>query len=374
MLRAVPAAADRRHRADASGGRRRHARRGGVRAVDAVALRAAGRRPPHRPRRPAVQPVQPDPPAARALRRDTRPTASSASPSRCRRRGGARRCWRRARRRRPTGRAVQRTESRSAPVRARRRRRLLDADAAERAEVDGQPWIKQLRHARVDGADVPRSVHASRRLALVVRRDLPAQAARHRPRRFAPSYALRAAALGKAPGARWDLDGVRLTSSPTSPRQVAATPRHRVRGHQPWRRSGRSRHAGAPRRVFHTVHGDGGSPAARAPRRRPATGGVVAFVHSAFARGDAGEEAYVGPGRCASSSRALGAGRLSLVGLGPAHQLPGARLARSAARVRRSRLPATSPLTPVDAFARWRDARSRRDARVARPRRRPHAR
>ena len=78
--RAVPAAADRRHGADAPRGGRRHAaswRCSGRRCRGAT---RRSRRPPHRPRRPAVQPVQPDPPARRSAASATRPTAWSASP------------------------------------------------------------------------------------------------------------------------------------------------------------------------------------------------------------------------------------------------------------------------------------------------------
>ncbi len=86
----------------------------------------------------------------------------------------------------------------------------------------------------------------------------------------------------------------------------------------------------------------------------PATkGGVAAFVHSAFARGGAGEEAYIGPVLRAIELR-VGADHLSLVGLGP----------RTSFRVRgwRDRLREFADpdfrdlaVTPVDAYSGWRE-------------------
>src|SRR6185295_163172 len=151
--RAVPAPADRRHGTDAPGGRRRHARRGGVRAVDAVAVRAAGRGPSNRPGGSSVQPVQPDPAAAGALR-GTHARLPRRRHDRDGRRGGARSAGVHARHPAPmTLRAVPGTRARLGTGPG-----TLSVDAliapgdAERAEADANRWIKSLRHARVDGA------------------------------------------------------------------------------------------------------------------------------------------------------------------------------------------------------------------------------
>ena len=150
-----------------------------------------------------------------------------------------------------------------------------------------------------------------------------------------------------APGASWNLNGATPVVACVA-RQIAASRRIGLEGTP--QASARIRQRAKAR--FHTW-----TALADRLRRSPpppaATGGVVAFVHSAFARGDAGEEAYTGPVLSELVAR-LEPGRLQLVGLGP----------RTSFRVRgwRDRLrefadPAASalPLTPVEAFARWRD-------------------
>jgi hypothetical protein len=89
------------------------------------------------------------------------------------------------------------------------------------------------------------------------------------------------------------------------------------------------------------------------PPRPAAIGGVVAFVHSAFARGDASDEAYTGPVLSELVAR-LEPGQLQLVGLGPRTSF---RVRGWRDRVREFADPAASALalTPVEAFARWRD-------------------
>ncbi len=69
LLSLVATAADRRYGTDASGCGRGHAGAGRLRAVDAMALCAAGRAAPHRASRSAVQPVQSNPPATGTLPR-----------------------------------------------------------------------------------------------------------------------------------------------------------------------------------------------------------------------------------------------------------------------------------------------------------------
>jgi hypothetical protein len=223
--------------------------------------------------------------------------------------------------------------------------RHLDADAAERAEVEANQWIKQLRHARVDGQTF-RDRFTCRGDSLWWFAEIYLHKQRVIVDAFRARYALERLA-GDAPGASWNLNGATPVVAHVA-RQIASSRRIAVDGTA--QASTRIRQRAKAR--FHTW-------TALADRLRPSppppatTGGVVAFVHSAFARGDAGDEAYTGPVLSELVAR-LGPGRLQLVGLGP----------RTSFRVRgwRDRLrefadPAASALalTPVEAFARWRD-------------------
>ena len=223
--------------------------------------------------------------------------------------------------------------------------RHLDADAAERAESEANQWIKQLRHARVDGQTF-RDRFTCRGDSLWWFAELYLHKQRVIVQAFRARYALERL-TSDAPGASWNLDGASAVVACVA-RQIASSRGIAVEGTP--QASTRIRQRAKAR--FHTW-------TALADRLRPAptppasTGGVVAFVHSAFARGDAGEEAYTGPVLSELVAR-LEPGRLQLVGLGP----------RTSFRVRgwRDRLrefadPAASalPLTPVEAFARWSD-------------------
>ena len=104
---------------------------------------------------------------------------------------------------------------------------LLDADAAERAEASANQWIKQPAPRARRRRQPARSVHTSRRFALVVRRDLPASdAGRHAERTGrSPRSSARTAGLRRALVRRW-------RRIPWWPRRASGgrASRHRVRG------------------------------------------------------------------------------------------------------------------------------------------------
>ena len=214
----MPRAAHGRHRADAPGSRRRHARAGGFRAVDALALRAAGRTQPRRPRRSALQSVQSHPPAARTL---------SGTHARLSRRG-ARRSRRRCRpvapgvawRRRAGGGTVSSLEVETASGRRRDRHRQPAGRRRGRARRRLGQSVDQATATRARGRRrFAGPVHASRRLALVVHRDLPASDARRHAAHRAVTALERLA--GQDPGARWFVDGSDAVVGHVA-RQVAA--------------------------------------------------------------------------------------------------------------------------------------------------------
>ena len=269
---------------------------------------------------------------------DTRPTASLASPPRwSSRRRASLLASTLATRAHDLARRSGHPRRASAPVSG-----ALSVDAliapgdAERAEADANRWIKSLRHARVDGADVPRSVHA---IAATRSGGSPsstctsAASSSGRSARCMPSEA----ALAKAPSRAWDLSGADhvvahvaaevAPSTASRARASAVAPRVRIASRRPpkpsFTRPPRWRIACA---------------CARAPPA--AKGGVAAFVHSAFARGGRRRGGLHRAG--ASRHRAARRRRPPVAGRPrPSHELQGARLARSAPRVRRSRLPRT---------------------------------
>jgi hypothetical protein len=225
---------------------------------------------------------------------------------------------------------------------------LIAPQDAERAETDANRWIKSLRHARVDGASFrDRFTHRGDSLwwfaeIYLHKRRIVVRALRalHTLRRLAAEGAF----------STWNLTG--------SDHVVAHVAAEVARGHG-ISCEGVSRSAAradrltqAAKAVFHTS-------TAIADRLRvrsappAAKGGVAAFVHSAFARGGAGDEAYIGPVLRALELR-VGADRLSLIGLGP----------RTSFRVRnwRDRLREFADpdfrdlaVTPVDAYSGWRE-------------------
>ena len=237
-----------------------------------MALRAAHRRAPHRPHRPALQPVQPHPPVRRSGASAMCRIVSRASPwmPSSRRRGAWRQRWTPLGRDDDAGRAGQ-------PIRSPSRRRR-----AERAPVEANGGssgcVTRASTARRCASDSP--IAATRSGGS--RSSISTSSAARRAR-FALGRA-RAARQPTFAGADWSIDG--------------ATPvvAHRVRAAVPprrWRiavedasRVGRTRRARQGR--F--------SPAPRCPLSRDCAAaapaidrrGVVAFVHTAFWRIDAG--------------------------------------------------------------------------------------
>jgi hypothetical protein len=223
---------------------------------------------------------------------------------------------------------------------------LLDAEAAERADVSANQWIKDLRHARVDGTALrDRFTHRGDSLWWFTEIYL------HRMRVVTGAYRAVTALERLAqqdPGGRWFVDGSDAVVGHVA-RQVAARHGIACEGHAQARVQQR-RTATRAKALFHTA-------TAMADRlrptlaREPRPSRIVAFVHSAFVGAHAGEEAYVGP-----VIRALGArvpGGIALVGLGP----------RTNFRVRQwhDRLrefvnpqPQDVAATPVTVFSKWR--------------------
>ncbi len=223
---------------------------------------------------------------------------------------------------------------------------LLDAEAAECADVSANQWIKDLRHARVDGTALrDRFTHRGDSLWWFTEIYL------HRMRVITGAYRAVTALERLAqqdPGARWFVDGSDAVVGHVA-RQVAARHGIACEGHAQARVQQR-RTATRAKALFHTA-------TAMADRlrptlaREPRPSRIVAFVHSAFVGAHAGEEAYVGP-----VIRALGArvpDGIALVGLGP----------RTNFRVRRwhDRLrefvnpqPQDVAATPVTVFSTWR--------------------
>ena len=186
---------------------------------------------------------------------------------------------------------------------------LLDAEAAECADVSANQWIKDLRHARVDGTALrDRFTHRGDSLWWFTEIYL------HRMRVITGAYRAVTALERLAqqdPGARWFVDGSDAVVGHVA-RQVAARHGIACEGHAQarWQRRTVTR----AKALFHTA-------TAMADRlrptlaREPRPSRIVAFVHSAFVGAHAEEEAYVGP-----VIRALGArvpGGIALVGLGP---------------------------------------------------------
>jgi hypothetical protein len=223
---------------------------------------------------------------------------------------------------------------------------LLDADAAERADVSANQWIKDLRHARVDG-DALRDRFTHRGDSLWWFTEIYLHRMRVVTRAHRAVAALERLA-GQDPVARWFVDGSDAVVGHVA-RQVAA--RHGISCEGPADALAQQRGTGArAKALFHTA-------TAMADRLRPTLSAaprssrIVAFVHSAFVGGDAGEEAYVGPVIRALSARVPDG--VALVGLGP----------RTNFRVRRWRdrlhefvnpQPRDIAATPVTAFSGWR--------------------
>ncbi len=225
---------------------------------------------------------------------------------------------------------------------------VIDADAAERAEADANRWIKGLRRLTVDGEPL-RDRFTCRGDSLWWFAELYLHKQRVIVNALRALYALEGRAAAD-PNGGWQLDGADRVVSYVA-REVAR--RHGIRcggipAHERGPRIGQSAKA-----LFHatTAFLDRLRPQ-RAPEGLP-TGGVAAFVHSAFARGAGGADAYVGPVLQEIEAR-LGPGRVALVGLGPRTNF---RVRQWHHRAREFADPAASalPLTPVEAFAPWAD-------------------
>ena len=223
---------------------------------------------------------------------------------------------------------------------------LLDAAAIEGAEVAANQWIKQLRHAQVDGASLrDRFTHRGDSLWWF------AEIYLHKRRVITRAFRAIAAMerlWAADPGARWFVDGADAVVGHAA---EAFAVRHAVSCHGIANQRVRARRAGLrAKAIFHTA-------TAMADRLRPTSAPisgpvhVAAFVHSAFVGGRAGDEAYIGPVLRELNGRLPGGVRL--VGLGP----------RTNFRVRRWRdrlrefvdpRPLDLAATPVTAFAGWR--------------------
>lgn len=223
---------------------------------------------------------------------------------------------------------------------------LLDAEAAECADVSANQWIKDLRHARVDGTALrDRFTHRGDSLWWFTEIYL------HRMRVITGAYRAVTALERLAqqdPGARWFVNGSDAVVGHVA-RQVAARHGIACEGHA-LARVRQRRTATRAKALFHTA-------TAMADRlrptlaREPRPSRIVAFVHSAFVGAHAGEEAYVGP-----VLRALGArvpGGIALVGLGPRTNFR-VRLWQDRLREFVNPQPQDVAATPVTVFSRWR--------------------
>jgi hypothetical protein len=224
----------------------------------------------------------------------------------------------------------------------------LDPAAVETAEVSANRWIKQLRHARIDDATF-RDRFTHRGDSLWWFAELYLHKMRVVSRVHRAILALEHLALSDH-GARWFVDGSDHVVGHVA--HLVAR-RHGIACEGPHDRRPVSRGAGAAslKALFHTATAAADRLRPVVPPRSGAPVAVAAFVHSAFVREHAGEEAYVGP-VIAEIARRMPASSIRLVGLGP----------RTNFRVRGWRDRASEFLTPkaplaavpVANFAPWR--------------------
>ena len=224
---------------------------------------------------------------------------------------------------------------------------LIGPEDAERAEAEANRWIKSLRHAHVDGATFrDRFTHRGESLWWFA--EIYLHKRRIVVRALRALYALRTLAADRQ-YAIWDLSDADHVVAHVA-REVATA--HGIGCEGASLRAARAdRLTQAAKAVFHTSAALLDRLRVRsAPHTR--TGGVVAFVHSAFARGGAGEEAYIGPVLRALESQ-MNPSELSLVGLGPRTNF---RVRRWHDRLREFADPDFRDLavTPVDAYSGWR--------------------
>jgi hypothetical protein len=224
---------------------------------------------------------------------------------------------------------------------------LVSAEIAEKAESDANAWIKRLRHAQVDGATL-RDRFTLRGDSLWWFAELYLHKRRIVTRAFRSLRALQQLATERP--LAWRVDGGDA---------VVGHVAHAVADDRGFPCSGpkearprSSRLATEAKAIFHTATAlaDRLRPTAAARADRPV---VAAFVHSAFARGSADDETYLGPLLRELRVR-VGENALHLVGLGPRTNF---RVRRWRDRAREFTDPVARglPLTPVDSYARWQD-------------------
>lgn len=224
---------------------------------------------------------------------------------------------------------------------------LVSPGIAERAEIESNAWIKQLRLARIDGAAF-RDRFTVRGDSLWWFAELYLHKRRVVTRAFRALRALQP--LTDERPLSWRVEGDDAVL-----RQVA----HAMAEKEGFSCDGpresrprRSRLATEVKAIFHTATAlaDRLRPTSPPRHGRPA---VAAFVHSAFARGAADDETYLGPVLRELRAR-VGDDGLHLVGLGPRTNF---KVRRWRDRAREFADPGARalPLTPIDAYAGWQD-------------------
>jgi len=221
----------------------------------------------------------------------------------------------------------------------------LTPEAADEADRSANAWIKQLRHARIEGVPF-RDRFQLRGDSLWWFAELYLHKRRIITRAFRALASLDAVLAQHAP-ARLVLHTddpvvVHVARTVGTARTIAVTAHDR-------RTFGGSRVRSLMKATFHTTAAflDRARPGAPPPRSR---GGVVSFVHSAFWRRDRDEESYIGP--ILSELERERPGVVRLVGVGPRTNF---RIRRWSDRVAEFGDPAARglPFTPVEAFAGW---------------------
>lgn len=224
---------------------------------------------------------------------------------------------------------------------------LVEPAKLEAADVEANRWIKHLRTARVDGQAL-RDRFTFRGDSLWWFAELYLHKTQVVTRIHRAIAALEHLAATRR-DRQWVVDGSDAVIGHVA--HLVAR-RHGISCRGPADRRQASRHVGGrAKALFHTA-------TAMADRLRPVTaprqaaGAVAVFVHSAFLKDEAGDEAYVGPVVRALGER-LARERIVVVGLGP----------RTNFRVRRWRdrlgeflspLPAELAAVPITAYAGWR--------------------
>ena len=224
---------------------------------------------------------------------------------------------------------------------------LVSPGIAERAEIESNAWIKQLRLARIDGAAF-RDRFTVRGDSLWWFAELYLHKRRVVTRAFRALRALQP--LTDERPLSWRVEGDDAVL-----RQVA----HAMAEKEGFSCDGAAgiaapedRLATEVKAIFHTATAlaDRLRPTSPPRHGRPA---VAAFVHSAFARGAADDETYMGPVLRELRAR-VGDDGLHLVGLGPRTNF---KVRRWRDRAREFADPGARalPLTPIDAYAGWQD-------------------